>query len=129
MGNRFWGIPRAVAVFSVFTAVFTIGGTWAVHAYMNKENTRDIRHISGCQEILKEDVSILKQENLYQNEIIKSLTRYVEKDHEWKIRDAEWKGTMSEINQSNLFYGSAEKLQQLKLLSEENKNILKKEVE
>jgi len=129
MGNRFLGIPRAMAIFSLFTAIFTIGGTWGVHAYMGKENAKELKEVKMCQSVLKEDVSTLKNENEYQNKTINTLTKYVEKDHEWKIKDAEWKGMMSEITKSNLYYGKAENVKKLMDLSNENKNtILKKEL-
>jgi len=115
---------------AIVSASITLGGAWGINTLTKDLQGKKLNSLSVKQEAIKEKVNKIETENKYRDEYINDFVRFKEKDAEWKILDAEWKGAMSKALNQSMYYGDSGKLGDLIRISDENKkNVSKKKYE
>ena len=111
---------------TIVSSSLVLGGAWALTSYKTNESQKDIKTVSMKTDQLVLEVSTIRTENKERDKKDVSHDEFQKFMMEWMIADAEWKGKMTAISESNIFYGRIDDVNDLKSLSDKNKKSVSK---
>ena len=123
-------IAWIIAIATFLGSLLTGTVDYAVEQYKGDQDRIKLEAVCVEQKHIKEEITEIRSGNKYRDKQINEFNGFIKEDQSWKIKDAEWKGVMSEIMKQSLFYGKVEDVKSLQKLSDDiKKGVSKKKSE
>lgn len=123
-------IAWIIAIATFLGSLLTGTVDYAVEQYKGDQDRIKLEAVCVEQKHIKGEITEIRSGNKYRDKQINEFNGFIKEDQSWKIKDAEWKGVMSEIMKQSLFYGKVEDVKSLQKLSDDiKKGVSKKKSE